>query len=391
MSASAQKHVPPQAGGTLPTEVKDAFWARPIETAGWCFTATGSRFHIHASAGAARTPLEKIADAGLVHRLTGVTPEVAINTLVDLVDETPANLRAACDEAGIRIGSLCPNLSRDNRFRFGSLTNSDAGIRATARDLVTRCLEHADTLGATALSLWLPDGLHYPGQADIARRYEDLANELAQISGQVPDGLQFLLEYKLFEPAPYYTDIPDWGTALMLAETAGENCTVLVDFGHHAQGVNIPAILALLMRRKRLGALHINDRLNADDDLTVGAINPYMMFLSFCELAASGMHEDIRFGFDQHHTTKSPLMATVQSVCRVQELWLKALLVDRAALAEAQENHDTVASEEVLQSAFWTDVRPILEEWREERGLPRDPMAALAASGVLAENEIRRK
>ena len=390
MSATSHITTPLLDRGADLDTVKRRFWAREVETAGWCFTATGSRFHIHASPGAARTPEEKIADAGTVHRLTGTAPEMAINTLVDLVQSTPADLYAAAEEAGVRIGSLCPNLSRDNRFRFGSLTHHDAQIRANARDLVTECLDHADLLGATALSLWLPDGLHYPGQADTLERFGRLEEELSQIAPQVPETMQFLLEYKFFEPGCWYTDVADWGTALLLAEAAGDNCTVLVDFGHHPRGTNIPSILSLLMKRGRLGALHVNDRLHADDDLTLGSINPFMTFLCFAEIARRKGGEDVRFGFDQHHTTKSPLLATVQSVARVQELWLKALLIDTDALAAAQASHDTDAAEETLQTAFWTDVRPLLAEWRRERGLPGDPVAALRDSGILAENENRR-
>ena len=367
-------------------ELGRAVFARPIETAGWCFTATGSRFAIHPSPGAARDLAEKLEDAGTVHRLTGVAPETALNTLVDLVDVDPHDVASLAERHGVRIGSLCPNLSRDPRFRFGTLTNSDAGLRAAARELVLDALEHGELYGATALSLWLPDGLHYPGQADIAARRERLEEELAIIAAAVPERMQMLLEYKLYEPAPYYTDVPDWGTALELSRRAGERCQVLVDFGHHAQGVNIPAILSLLGARGRLGALHLNDRLNADDDLTLGSINPLMMVLSMFEVSMLEEAGAVRFGLDQHHTAKQPLVATVQSVCRAQELWTKALLIDRRALAACQAENDTIGAERVLEDAMSTDVRPLLARWRRERDLPEDPVHALTESDVVRRN-----
>ena len=370
-------------------DLERAFWARSIETAGWCFTATGSRFAVHPSPGAARDLREKLADAGTVHRLTGGAPETALNTLVDLVDVDGPAVAAMAEEAGARVGSLCPNLSRDPRFRFGTLANRDPATRTVARDLILAGLEHAEALGATALSLWLPDGLHYPGQDDIGARRDRLVEELARIAPQVPGSMQMLLEYKLYEPAPYHTDIPDWGTALYLARAAGPGCTVLVDFGHHAHGVNIPAILSILAAEGRLGALHLNDRLNADDDLTLGSINPLMMLLSMAELAAlPDQGASVRFGLDQHHTAKQPLLATVQSVCRAQETWLRALLIDREALAAAQAAHDTVAAEEVLHDALAADLRPLIALWRERRGLTPDP---LAEARVVAARNIEER
>ena len=366
--------------------IERAFRARSIETAGWCFTATGSRFATHPSPGAARNLDEKLEDAGTVHRLTDAAPETALNTLVDLVDMDPGEVRERCDHHGIRIGSLCPNLSRDPRFRFGTLTHVDAGTREAALDLVTATLPDAATYGATALSLWFPDGLHYPGQGDIGARRERLGEGLERVAAAVPDGMQMLLEYKLYEPAPYHTDVPDWGTALELSRRAGPNCTVLVDFGHHAQGVNIPAILSLLGAEGRLGALHLNDRLNADDDLTLGSINPSMMVLSMIELAALPKVDAVRFGLDQHHTAKQPLVATVQSVVRAQEYWLKALLLDRDALNEAQARNDTLVAERVIENAVTTDVRPLAAHWREKTGLAPDPVAELLGSGIVERN-----
>jgi L-rhamnose isomerase / sugar isomerase len=362
----------------------------PIETAGWNYVSTGSRFATHANPGAARTIVEKIDDAALVHAVTGAAPRLAINTLVDLVDVDARVVRRHADSSGIQIGSVCPNLARDPRFRFGSLTHVDSDIRRQALGLVLDALRIAPELGADTLSLWLPDGAHYPGQHDQRGRMERLETGLAEIAEAcVVQRLDFVLEYKLFEPYPWMTDIPDWGTALLLARRAGERVKVLVDLGHHAHGVNIPQIIATLAMEGRLGGFHLNDRLNADDDLTLGSINPYAIFLAFVETV------DPRTGpclltLDQHHTAKPPVLATVQSVMRAQELLAKALRVDRIALQSAQAANDAFAAERVLEAAFWADVRPDLAGWRERRGLPADPIAHLLQSGLIEARNTER-
>lgn len=370
--------------------VKAALWARQIETAGWCFTATGSRFFIHPSPGAARNVWEKLEDAATVHCLSGVAEEVAINTLVDLVDVDIDEVAQFTRSLGIRIGSLVPNIARDGRFRFGALTHEDASIREAAIGAFAAAAAFIAPLGATALSMWLPDGTHYPGQADFIRRKQFLEMSLAQIGAAMPPGFECLLEYKNFEPAPYHTDIADWGMAALLARKAGPQFRVLLDFGHHAHGTNIPHILAFLADEGLLGGLHLNDRHSADDDLTLGSINPYMMFLSMAELSVRADVGSVRFGLDQHHTVKQPLLATLDSVCRAQELYLKTLLIDRAALRRCQSEHDTIGAESVLREAFGMDVAALLGHWRAERGLPRDPVLALRTSGLLEKNQEKR-
>jgi L-rhamnose isomerase / sugar isomerase len=365
-----------------------------IEIPSWGFANTGTRFGKFLQPGAATTLEEKFADAAQVHALTGVTPSLALHVLWDLphgLDDVP-EVKRLTQKYGVQAGAINPTLFQDQGYKFGSLCNPDAGIRHRAIEHVLYSVEIAQALDCRLISLWLADGSNYPGVQSIRDRIAWLEEALAQIHQALADDQQLLIEYKPFEPAFYHTDIADWGMASHLAQSAGPRASVLVDTGHHYQSQNIEQIVAWLIHLGLLGGFHFNDRRYADDDLTLGSIDPYQVFRIFHEIVAvpEDKFANVAFMLDQSHNIKGKIEATVQSVIAAQELFAKACLVDRARLAELQTATRTVEAEECLRSAFWTDVRPALEEWREHRGAPRDPLLALAESGYIAKVEQER-
>jgi L-rhamnose isomerase/sugar isomerase len=373
-------------------ELKARFWERSFESSGWGYAATGSRFNVFPSPGAARNVFERIDDAAEVHLRTGVAQALALNSVADLAIVEPSDVRVYAEARGVRIGSLSPNLAREQQFKFGSLTNSDPAIRKEAAAMIRRALEIAPVLGAEAVAVWIPDGTHYPGQADFVQRKHWLTEGLTALADAAPADVRCLLEYKLFEPAPYHTDIADWGMAAAIARSTGGRWEVLVDLGHHAHGTNVEHVVAFLLDEGLLGGLHLNDRKSADDDLTLGSIDPYALFLIFHQLVSFDRERAgaLLCTLDQHHTAKPPLLATVQSIDFAQELYLKALLVDREQLREHQDANRVVEAERTLREPFFRDVRPLLEAWREERGLPTDPVGALLESGLLEDRAQER-
>jgi L-rhamnose isomerase / sugar isomerase len=358
-----------------------------IEIPSWGFANTGTRFGKYLQAGAASTLEEKFSDAGQVHKLTGVTPTLALHVLWDLPNgisdaETVHGLES---QYGVTAGSINPNLFQDQDFKFGSLCNPSTEIREMAVAHMFDSVEIARKLGSRDISLWLPDGSNYPGTQSIRKRIQWLEEALARTHEQLAPNQRLLVEYKPFEPAFYHTDIADWGMAAHLAEKAGPQARVLVDTGHHYATQNIEQIVAWLLHIDMLGGFHFNDRRYADDDLTLGSIDPYQIFRIFHEIQLSGRDalQDIAFMIDQSHNLKGKMEAMVQTVAAGQELWLKAALVDREQLGHLQNECELVAAEELFRGAFWRDVRPLLKEWRRTRGLPEDPLAALAASGYV--------
>ena len=365
-----------------------------IETPSWGFANTGTRFGKFLQAGAATTLEEKFADAAQVLTLTGITPSLALHVLWDLprgLDDVP-EVKRLVQKHGVQAGAINPTLFQDQEYKFGSLCNPDASIRRRAIEHVLHSVDIARALGCRDISLWLADGSNYPGAQSIRNRIAWLEEALAEIHQALTDNQQLLIEYKPFEPAFYHTDIADWGMASHLARSAGPRARVLVDTGHHYQSQNIEQIVTWLMHLDLLGGFHFNDRRYADDDLTLGSIDPYQVFRIFHEILAVPQREfaKIAFMLDQSHNIKGKIEATVQSVIAAQELFAKACLVDRARLAELQTATRTAEAEECLRSAFWTDVRPALEEWRERRGVSRDPLRALAESGYVAKAERER-
>jgi L-rhamnose isomerase/sugar isomerase len=358
-----------------------------IEIPSWGFANTGTRFGKFLQPAAASTLEEKFSDAGQVHKLTGVTPTLALHVLWDLpngIADAQA-VRGLERRYGVTSGSINPNLFQDQEFKHGSLCHPSAEIRERAIVHMLDSVAIARELGSRDVSLWLPDGSNYPGTQSIRKRIGWLEEALGRTHRALAPNQRLLVEYKPFEPAFYHTDIADWGMSAHLARTAGPKARVLVDTGHHYAAQNIEQIVAWLLHIGLLGGFHFNDRRYADDDLTLGSIDPYQIFRIFHEIHLSGREAlgQIAFMIDQSHNLKGKMEAVVQTVATAQELWLKAALVDRQELDKLQARCELVAAEELFRGAFWRDVRPVIKEWRRERGLPEDPLAALAESGYV--------
>ena len=370
----------------------DAF---QIEIPSWGFANTGTRFGKFVQAAAATTIEEKFADAGEVNQLTGVTPTVALHVLWDLpngVKDVP-EVKQLEKRFGVRSGSINPNLFQDQEYKYGSLCNPSAEIRAHALEHMLDSIEIGKALGSRDISLWMADGSNYPGTQSMRKRINWLEQALRASHDHMAPNQRLLVEYKPFEPAFYHTDIADWGMSSHFARVAGPQARVLVDTGHHYSAQNIEQVVTWLLHTNMLGGFHFNDRRYADDDLTLGSIDPYQIFRIFHEIhqaADDGLTLDIAYMIDQSHNLKGKMEAMVQTVVTAQELYLKAALVDREQLAGLQQSCDLVAAEELYRGAFWTDVRPLTGAWREARGLPADPLAALKESGYVERNAKER-
>ncbi|HUK97844.1 MAG TPA: L-rhamnose isomerase [Gaiellaceae bacterium] len=351
-----------------------------IETPSWGYGNSGTRFHVYPWPGAARDVHERIADAALVHRLTGCCPSVALHIPWDAVADY-GDLRRSAEEQGIRIGAVNPNLFGDDDYRLGSLCHPDPGVRAKALEHCRECVAIAREVDSTLISLWLADGTNYPGQDDLTERHERLLSGLGAIYDALDEGMRLLVEYKFFEPAFYSTDLPDWGTAALACRRLGPQAQVLVDTGHHPQGTNIEQIVAVLLAEELLGGFHFNNRKYADDDLIVGSIDPFELFRIMREIARAERPERIAFMIDQSHNVEGKIDAMIQSVVNIQTAYAKALLVDEERLAEAQRAGDVLGAHRVLLDAFETDVRPLLRRLREELGIEPDPVEAFRRGG----------
>jgi L-rhamnose isomerase/sugar isomerase len=359
-----------------------------IEIPSWGFANTGTRFGKFLQAGAATTLEQKFADASEVHALTGATPQVALHVLWDLpngMKDVPG-VKELEARFGIRAGSINPNLFQNQEYKLGSICNPDSSVRQMAIDHLVDSVKIATALGSQDISLWVADGSNYPGSQSVRARIGWMEEALIATHQAMGKDQRLLIEYKPFEPAFYHTDIADWGMAVQLARTAGPQARVLVDTGHHYQSQNIEQIVAWLLHLRLLGGFHLNDRRYADDDLTIGSIDPYQVFRIFHEIL-SDPSEDVLTGIalmiDQSHNLKGKMEAMVQTVMTAQELFLKAALVDRGQLAKFQAAGRLVDAEECLRSAFWTDVRDSIAEWRASRALPRNPLVALRESGYV--------
>jgi L-rhamnose isomerase/sugar isomerase len=360
-----------------------------IEIPSWGFANTGTRFGKFIQPAAATTTEEKFSDAGQVHALTGVCPTIALHVLWDLpngANDAPTVLKLA-EQYGVRPGSINPNLFQDQIYKFGSFANPQEAIRKEAINHSEACTEIAKKLRSRDISFWFTDGSNYPGTANIRERKHLFESALQAVHGRLTADQRMLVEYKPFEPAFYHTDIADWGMAWHFARAAGPQAKVLVDTGHHYAAQNIEQIVAWLLDERMLGGFHFNDRRYADDDLTLGSIDPYQVFRIFHEILFYEWEKsetaDIAYMIDQSHNLKGKIEAMLQTVSMAQEIFAKASLVDYKQLATAQKKTDLVAAESCLQDAFATDVRPAVREWRESKGLPPDPMAAFRASGYL--------
>jgi L-rhamnose isomerase / sugar isomerase len=354
-----------------------------IELPSWAFGNSGTRFKVFAQAGVPRNPQEKIADAAKVNELTGLSPSVALHIPWDKVDDYEA-LGTYAESLGVKLGTINSNTFQDDAYKLGSVTHSDPTIRQKAIDHHFECIDIMHATGSRDLKIWLADGTNYPGQDDIRGRQDRLADSLTKIYARIGEGQRLVLEYKFFEPAFYHTDVPDWGTSYAQVSALGDRAMVCLDTGHHAPGTNIEFIVAQLLRLGKLGSFDFNSRFYADDDLIVGAADPFQLFRILFEVVRGGGYgakSNVAFMLDQCHNIEEKIPGQIRSVLNVQEMTARALLVDRAALSAAQGAGDVLEANGILMDAFYTDVRPSLAAWRESRGLPGDPVAAYKASG----------
>ena len=368
---------------TLPAEVARDISEFTLEVPSWGYGNSGTRFKVFGTPGTPRDPFEKLTDAAQTHAYTGSSPRVSLHYPWDKVDDF-GELRRYADDLGLQIGMINSNTFQEDEYKFGSLTAGDKTVRRRAIDHHLECIDVMRATGSKELKIWLADGTNYAGQDSIRARQDRLAESLAEIYLGLGEDERLVLEYKFFEPSFYHTDVPDWGTSLLHVQALGEKALVVLDTGHHAPGTNIEFIVAQLLRQNRLGAFDFNSRNYADDDLIVGSADPFQLFRILFEIVQVGAHRPgsgVNFMLDQCHYLESKIQAQIRSVLNVQETLAKTLLVDREALADAQERNDVMEANAILMDAFWTDVRPGLAALREERGLPADPFVAFRASG----------
>lgn len=376
---------------TLTPEILATLEAQAIELPSWAFGNSGTRFKVFATPGTPRDPFEKIADAAEVNRVTALAPSVALHIPWDKVDDYAA-LRRHAEDLGVALGTINSNTFQDDDYKFGALTHADDAIRRKAIDHHLECIDIMGETGSRDLKIWLAEGSNYPGQNDMRARQDRLHESLSEIYARLSGDQRLVLEYKFFEPSFYHTDVPDWGTSYVQVAALGDRAVVCLDTGHHAPGTNIEFIVMQLLRLGKLGSFDFNSRFYADDDLIVGAADPFQLFRILVEVVRGGglNSPDVAFMLDQCHNIEKKIPGQIRSVLNVQEMTARALLLDRAALSAAQEANDVLAANAVVMDAFYTDVRPALAEWRESRGLPADPMAAYAASGYQERVEAER-
>jgi len=379
--------------------VKAALKGQAVETPSWGYANSGTRFKAFAWPGAAVTTRQKIDDAAVVHKMTGIAPSVAIHIPWDRPEDGDyIAMREYAEEKGVRIGAVNPNVFQDDEYRLGSFGNPSADIQSRALDHMLECCDIMLHTGSDLLSLWFADGTNYAGQDSLRGRKRRFEDNLRQVYAHLPEQGRLLLEYKLFEPAFYSTDVPDWGTSYAFCLKLGERAQVLVDLGHHAQGVNIEQIVAFLLDEGRLGGFHFNNRKYADDDLMVGTVNPFELFLIYCELTSAALGEaepgrttagKVAYMIDQSHNIEGKIAPMIFSLLNCQDAFAKSLIVPQRKLADAQSAGDVLAAHRILVEAFRTDVRPLLAQVRSEMGVPVDPLAAYSASGY--EEQIRKE
>ncbi|KTR40734.1 rhamnose isomerase [Curtobacterium oceanosedimentum] len=372
--------------------IADQLARQQIELPSWAFGNSGTRFKVFSTPGTPRDPYEKIADAAQVHRYTGLAPTVALHIPWDLVDDF-ADLKRHAEEHGVALGTVNSNTFQDDDYKFGALTHVDEKIRQKAIDHHLQCIDVMHATGSRDLKIWLAEGSNYPGQEDMRSRQDRLHDSLSTIYDRLGDDQRLVLEYKFFEPSFYHTDVPDWGTSYVQTAALGDKAMVCLDTGHHAPGTNIEFIVMQLLRLGKLGSFDFNSRFYADDDLIVGAADPFQLFRILVEVIRGGGYDnpDVAFMLDQCHNVEDKIPGQIRSVLNVQEMTARALLLDRVALTAAQEAHDVLGANEIFMDAFQTDVRADLAAWRESRGLPANPMRAYLDSGYqqqIAEDRV---
>jgi len=373
-------------------EAKKVLSRLKIETPSWAYGNSGTRFKVFAQPGVPRDPFEKVSDAAQVHKFTGSTPSVALHIPWDKVEDY-AKLAAHAEELGVVLGTINSNTFQDDDYKLGSVCNPDSKIRDKAIAHLHECIEIMDITGSQDLKLWFADGTNYPGQDSIRERQERLSDSLKRTYAKIGENQRLLLEYKFFEPSFYTTDVPDWGTSLMHCLELGPKAWVVVDTGHHAPGTNIEFIVANLIRVNKLGAFDFNSRFYADDDLIVGAADPFQLFRIMHEVNIGGGFDvgtPISFVLDQCHNIEAKIPGQIRSIMNVQEAVTKALLVDQKALKAAQIAGDVLGAHDVLMDAYNSDVRPLLRQWREDSGIDPEPMKAYVASGYAEKIAVER-
>ena len=367
-------------------EIKALLKQQHIETPSWGYGNSGTRFGVFPQPGAARNARERLEDAATVHRHTGVSPTVALHIPWDQTDDWDGLKQYAAD-LGIGIGAINPNVFQGQEYKLGSVCNHDPAIRRLATDHILECIEIMKITGSKLLSLWFADGTNFPGQGNFRKRKRWLYECLREVYDALAEDARMLIEYKFFKPPFYHTDLMDWGTAYVMATKLGNKAQVLIDLGHHPQGTNIEYIVAYLVDEGKLGGFHFNCRKYADDDLTVGSINPQELFLIYTELVAAELDPDtdtdIAYMIDQSHNLKPKVEASIQSVCNLQTAYARALIVNRQALEEAQHVGEIIDAEQILQRAYETDVRPLLEQVRLEMGREPNPLLAYRKSSYF--------
>lgn len=388
-----------EAQGIEVETVKKALKTQRIETASWAFANSGTRFKAFPWPGAATTTRQKLDDAAMVHKLTGVAPSVALHIPWDKPEDNDyVAMYQYAQEKNIQLGAINSNVFQDNAYRLGSVGNPNRATRQMALDHMLECCEIMTKTNSDQLKLWFADGTNYPGQDSLRGRKQRMEEALTTIYKHLPENSRMLLEYKFYEPAFYSTDIPDWGTSYAMCLKLGEKAQVVVDLGHHAQATNIEQIVAFLLDEGKLGGFDFNDRKYGDDDLIVGSSNPYQLFLIYHELVgaeqsgeqpAQQTAQKIAYMLDQCHNIEGKIGAIIYSVMNCQEIYAKALLVDCPKLAQAQAAGEVLEAHRLLNEAYRTDVRPLLAQVREEMGLAIDPLAAYRASGY--EEKIRHE
>ena len=371
--------------------VEERLRAQRVETPSWGYGDTGTRFAVFPQPGVPRDPFEKIADAAEAHKHTGICPSVAIHIPWDKVDDY-SELKDHAESLGMRIGAVNPNLFQEEEYRLGSVCHPDEGIRRKATDHLLECIGVAGEVGSDVLSLWFADGTNYPGQDSFVERRHRMLACLDEVYATMPERMRMLLEYKPYEPSFYHTDLADWGASLTACQKLGERAQVLVDLGHHAKEANIEYIVALLMDEGRLGGFHFNNRKYGDDDLIVGSINPFELFLIYVELvAAEDSAQEIAYMIDQTHNIEPKIEAMILSLTNLQEAYAKALLVDRQTLQNARRSGDVLGAHRILLNAYNTDVRALCAKVREDLGASPDPVAAFRQSGYAEKVTEERK
>jgi L-rhamnose isomerase/sugar isomerase len=374
------------------SQIKEQLKALKIETPSWGYGDSGTRFKVFQKEGVPRNPFEKFEDAAVVHKLTGACPSVAIHIPWDKAEDY-SKLREHAESLGVKVGGINPNLFQSDDYMLGSVTNSNPAVRRKATDHLLECVDIARATGSDIISLWFADGTNYPGQADLRQRKHWMQESLTEMYKAMDPHMRMLIEYKFFEPAFYHTDLADWGMVFNLANKLGPQAEVLVDTGHHAQGTNVEHIVAYLLDEQKLGGFHFNSRKYADDDLIVGTMNPYELFLIFYQIldAAGGPSEGVRrtaeriaYMIDQSHNIEQKIPAMIRSVLNVQTQFAKALLIDLDEVRQAQEAQDVLAAEDAVRKAYEMDVTPLLHAVREEIGVPVDPMKAYLQSDYPA-------